>query len=76
MGWEASLDKGIATHSNILAWRIPRTERSLAGYSPWGQNKSDLTKHAHTQVYFKLTLRNEKIVVKAFVLTHGKSCNP
>ena len=26
LGWEDSLDKGIATHSSILAWRIPRTE--------------------------------------------------
>ena len=23
---EDSLEKGMATHSNILAWRIPRTE--------------------------------------------------
>ena len=33
----------MATHSNIRAWRIPRTERSLAGCSPWGQKESDLT---------------------------------
>ena len=25
LGWEDSLEKGIATHSNILAWRIPWT---------------------------------------------------
>ena len=24
LGWEDSLEKGKATHSNILAWRIPR----------------------------------------------------
>ena len=24
--WEVSLEKGMATHSSILAWRIPRTE--------------------------------------------------
>jgi len=24
--WEEPLDKGMATHSSILAWRIPRTE--------------------------------------------------
>ena len=23
LGWEDSLEKGIATHSSILAWRIP-----------------------------------------------------
>ena len=26
LGWEDSLEKGMATHSNILAWRIPWTE--------------------------------------------------
>ena len=26
LGWEDSLDKGKATHSSILAWRIPWTE--------------------------------------------------
>ena len=28
LGWEDPLEKGIATHSSILAWRIPRTEES------------------------------------------------
>ena len=26
LGWEDPLEKGIATHSSILAWRIPWTE--------------------------------------------------
>ena len=26
LGWEDSLEKGVATHVSILAWRIPRTE--------------------------------------------------
>ena len=26
--WENPLEKGMATHSSILAWRIPRTEKS------------------------------------------------
>ena len=26
LGWEDSLEKEMATHSSILAWRIPRTE--------------------------------------------------
>ena len=25
LGWEDALEKGKATHSSILAWRIPRT---------------------------------------------------
>ena len=26
LGWEDPLEKGMATHSGILAWRIPGTE--------------------------------------------------
>ena len=26
LGWEDPLEKGMATHSNTLAWRIPWTE--------------------------------------------------
>ena len=26
LGWEDSLEKGMATHSSILAWEIPWTE--------------------------------------------------
>ena len=26
IGWEDPLEKGMATHSSILAWRIPWTE--------------------------------------------------
>ena len=27
LGQEDSLEEGMATHSSILAWRIPRTEK-------------------------------------------------
>ena len=26
LGWEDPLEEGVATHSSILAWRIPGTE--------------------------------------------------
>ena len=42
LGWEDPLEEGRATHSSILAWRIPRT-RSLAGYSSQGHKESDMT---------------------------------
>ena len=50
LGWEDFLKKGMATHSSILAWRIPR-QRSLAGYSPWDCKELDMTEqqfHFHT----------------------------
>ena len=40
LGQEDPLEKGMATHSSILAWRIPQ-QRSLAGYSPWGCKELD-----------------------------------
>ena len=42
IGWEDPLEKGTATHSSILAWRIPRTEEP-GSYSPWAHKESDMT---------------------------------
>ena len=36
------LEKGMATLSSILVWRIPWTEEP-GGYSPWGHKESDTT---------------------------------
>ena len=38
LGWKDPLEKGKATHSNILTWRIPRTVKSM------GSQGSDMTK--------------------------------
>ena len=37
LGWEDSLEKGMATHSSILAWRIPWTEEPGELQSMWSQ---------------------------------------
>ena len=29
LGWEGPLEEGMATHSSILAWRIPWTEEAV-----------------------------------------------
>jgi len=34
LGWEDPLEEGMATHSSILAWRIPWAEEP-GGFSPW-----------------------------------------
>ena len=41
-GREDPLEKEVATHSNILAWRIPWTEEP-GGYSSQGHKESDTT---------------------------------
>ena len=39
---EDALEKGMATHSSVLAWRI-HGQMSLLGYSPWGLKELDTT---------------------------------
>ena len=67
LGWEDPLGKEMATHSSILAWRIPWMEdlggleshgwRSLVGYSPRGRKESETTERLHfTSLHFILLL--------------------
>ena len=37
-----ALEKEMATHSSVLAWRIPG-QGSLVGYRLWGHTESDTT---------------------------------
>ena len=41
LGWEDPLEKGMPTHSSILAWRIPWTEGAwwVTVHSPWGSQR-------------------------------------
>ena len=41
LGQEDPLEKGMATHSSILAWRIPWIEEPWPGYSLWSREESD-----------------------------------
>ena len=43
MGRKDTLEKGTATHSSVLAWRIPMDRGSLMGYSPRGRKELDTT---------------------------------
>ena len=36
-------DKEMATHSSILAWRIPMDRGAWQSTSPWGHKKMDMT---------------------------------
>ena len=42
LGWEDSLEKGTATHFNILAWRIPWKEEPGRLQSIGAQNQTQL----------------------------------
>ena len=43
LGWEDPLEKEMATHSSVLAWRIPQTEEA-GGLQSMGSQESDTTK--------------------------------
>ena len=52
LGQEDSLEKGMATHASILAWRIPWTKEP--GGLVHGVTKSNMTEqliHTHTHIY-------------------------
>ena len=47
LGGEDPLEEEMATHSSILAWRIPWTEEP-SGLQSIGSKESDPAKHPHT----------------------------
>ena len=49
LGQEDPLEKEMATHSSILAWKIPWTEEP--GYSLRGYKESDMTEHMNLCVF-------------------------
>ena len=51
LGQEDPLEKGMATHSNILAWRIPRTEEP-SGLQFIGLQKVDMTEQLTLSPWF------------------------
>ena len=56
-GWEDPLEKGMASHSSILAWRIPWTEETGGLWGPGGLKESDTTKRlTHTWIYHCLSI--------------------
>ena len=52
LGWEDPLEKGMATHSSILAWRIPWTIQSV------GSQRVGHDWATFTSLHFKQTLKN------------------
>ena len=49
----------MATHSSILAWRIPMDRGAWGGYSSWGHKESDTAEHkqAHGSFYSERSLQ-------------------
>ena len=52
LGQEDPLEKGMAIHSSILAWRIPWTEESCGLQSiGWQRVRQDCSDFAHTHTH-------------------------
>ena len=65
LGWEDPLEKEMATHSSIFAWRIPWTEEPV-GYSPRG----------HKRVVYNLVIKHSRLNKTSgftFLTQSGKS---
>ena len=55
LGWEDPLEKEMATHSSILAWRIPWTEEpgGLQSIASHRVSTTEVTQHAHKGVWIQ-----------------------
>ena len=51
LGMEDPLEKEMTTHSSILAWRTPWTEKP-GGLQKWGHKESDMTEWLSLHLYF------------------------
>ena len=83
LGQEDPLEKGMATHSSILAWEI-HGQRNLVGYSPWVHNDSNMTwwldHHHHvlgSQVHVcQFSLASRYSVGLVLTVTDWSTCSP
>ena len=53
LGWEDPLEEGMATHSSILACRIPMDREAWPDYSPWGCKELDTNERLSTVQLFE-----------------------
>ena len=70
-----SLEKRMATHFHILAWKTPW--RSLVGYSPWGCKETDMTEQliTHNQYYALNILRSNVVDFPCGLVIKNLPCN-
>jgi len=63
-----TLEKGMATHSSIPAWRIPRTEEPHR-YRPWRSKESDMAEQlTHSLPSTFKILRRDKIILSQVLI--------
>ena len=71
LGQEDPLEKEMATHSSILAWRIPWTEE-LGGLQSTGRKESDTTERLHFHFEGKVNRIYQRRVLGVRKRTQGR----
>ena len=69
LGWEDPLERGMATHSSILAWRIPTNRGAWWANSPQGHKELDMTERLKQQQqsvsYYSVHVTQEETEVQS-----------
>ena len=67
----------MATHSSILAWRMPMDrQRSLGGYRPWGHKESDTTEQLSLSPYLLSKTFFSSVQFSSVTQSCPTLCNP
>ena len=79
LGWEDPLEEGMATHSSILAWRIPWTEEPGGLQSKGWQSRirlSNLAQHSQDRllVRYSRSEQSKELMSYGVELGHGWVC--
>ena len=69
LGREDSLEKEMATHSSILAWKLSWAEEP-GGYSSWSPKELDMIEHARMPFWPKLLNYGVKLFIFLIFLIH------
>ena len=68
LGREDPLEKEMATHSSILAWRIPWTEE-LGGLQSMGHKESDTTERLHFHFHSAIRIYPVQYIHQHFIFS-------
>ena len=73
LGREDPLEEGKATHSNILAWRIPWTEKPGRLHSPWGHTVGHnwMTNFLLSHIFYSLLKGTLKVWLTFFGISES-----
>ena len=74
LGLEDPLEMGMATHSNILVWRIPWTEEP-GGLSPWGHKESHATERLTLSLFTPYLVFLLVFIYFFYLAAWGLSCS-